>query len=940
VTRLSSPESALKKISDIYTQIESFYETIDLVKKFKDKFNTSYEQASEYESQLKNNVIEFENIKEIYHKTVENLKTLCIFLEKLMQQTAGEFVYEKSEIHAVLERFTSDFRIIQNHHHSLDQELNNAVRKITSGMAYMVREHETLVEYTGIETARITDQGMQIIQNRSDSLALTAQEIREEIYDLEYDINAFLARTAIRLKKRFTGFDKLKLFYKDAGSRLLEIENRSENDFLSILTEITCEKHDIRNLISELGRERLEIRKQNHALKNDVNHAIKGIGHQMSYLANQAEQSGLDNRLLIAQSADQAKYEIRQKLEYLTVESMEFHERFVCLEDDIKAFQSRIKAKLERNIRILNQENKSFLQSADQDAKNRFYKAEDSLTNQVDIEIQKMLSELKNEKNRIDGSIAFLQTQKIEIDETLKNLNQTRENITFSNASAVFRLDEIKMQSEKELKRIVLEFEQEKKGVQDTLVSFEKEKQEIDKRHKVIDYEISSEVKSMGTQMAYMSDQSDRALADLHLLGSQTLDQVKEKTRKEMYRLTLLSDEFKEKFGFLKQDQDEFLSRVNAKINLKAKYLDNQLELWFKDFNSLDQLFRESISRSEKITGILDFEHGRILTEFEHEKAGLRNLLTEFSREYRELESRHHRRDREISETVKEMTTHMAYISEQAQKVFQDTGIQTARFADEQKYRIRKELDRLTLTTDEFRERFNELEEDLNESQSRIKSKLERKVSFFSKGLNELLGRAHNEVAKLSEKSCKEQVTAFIEEQKKELPDFENLLKDFEKQIWENSVWKNIDQKIENISIDQENFQKKAGQAIVKKLAQEILQIKKELDTQVNSKIKDSEIFTDLNKQIEKLSQSVSSVSDKYQTGQYQTRLEKIEQELAELKQDQENSDTDQKKREADIRAVLKKIYEGQKKHTAALLKMEKQINVFGARFKVKKKTD
>ncbi|QTA78875.1 Uncharacterized protein dnl_11190 [Desulfonema limicola] len=381
--------------------------------------------------------------------------------------------------------------------------------------------------------------------------------------------------------------------------------------------------------------------------------------------------------------------------------------------------------------------------------------------------------------------------------------------------------------------------------------------------------------------MAYISDQSDKALADLNILGSQTLDQVQEKTLEKLDQLTLMSDEFKEKFGFLEQDQNDFLSRINAKINLKTKDMDNQLSLWFQDFNRLEQLFQESITRSDKITGILDFEHGRILTEFEQEKAGLHSLAEEFAGKYRKLEEKHYMRDREISESVKDMSTHMAYISEQAQKVFQDTWNQAARVSDEEKYRIKKELDRLSLTIDEFKERFHELEDDLHTSQTIIKAKLDRKVGFFSKGLKELLGKAHQEIAKLSEKSCKEQVTSFIEEQKKELPDFEKQLKDFEKQIWEN----------------QENFQKKAGQAIVKKLLQESSHIKQEFD-------------------------------------------KKIEQEIAALKQEQENSDTDQRKREADIRSVLQKIYQGQKKHTAALVKMEKQINILGSRSQPQKKPD
>ncbi|QTA78876.1 Uncharacterized protein dnl_11200 [Desulfonema limicola] len=463
MTRLSSPESALKKISDIYTQIESFYETIDLIKKFKDKFTASYEQASEHENQLKIHVAEFENIKKIYNKTVENLKHLCIFLENMLQQSAGEFVYEKTEIRAALEQFAADSRIIQNHHLSLDRELNNTIKNITADMAYMIYNHEAAVNNQLLKTALITDLGLQAVQNQSDTLALAGQEIKEEIYELEHEINFFLAQAAFRLKKRFTGFDKLRNLYKDAVQRLLEIENRSEKDFLLILNEFIYEKQGLRNLISETVQERIKTRNQNNALKNNINNALKELEHQIAYLAKQLKQSGLDNRLQLAQSTDQAKYEISQKLDHLSFESMKFNEQFGELEDDLKAFQSRIKAKLDRNIKILNQKNKSFLQSSDHKAQDRFYKAEKNLKNQIDIEIQKMMSELKNEKDKINSSIAFLNTQKIEIDEHLKNLNTTRENIDFASETAVYRLEAVRTQSEKELKRIILEFEQEKK---------------------------------------------------------------------------------------------------------------------------------------------------------------------------------------------------------------------------------------------------------------------------------------------------------------------------------------------------------------------------------------------------------------------------------------------------------------------------------------------
>ncbi|OQW99556.1 MAG: hypothetical protein BWK80_62830 [Desulfobacteraceae bacterium IS3] len=81
MAQMSSPESALKRVEELHKKIEELYETVNLIKQIRAKFDKSYQEAKDkireidkLEESCKNNTDNLRGLMEISELTLRSKK--------------------------------------------------------------------------------------------------------------------------------------------------------------------------------------------------------------------------------------------------------------------------------------------------------------------------------------------------------------------------------------------------------------------------------------------------------------------------------------------------------------------------------------------------------------------------------------------------------------------------------------------------------------------------------------------------------------------------------------------------------------------------------------------------------------------------------------------------------------------------------------------------
>ncbi len=600
------------------------------------------------------------------------------------------------------------------------------------------------------------------------------------------------------LKTQVDFFAELAPTYEKTVQELDEIHGRFEAELSRLLSDYEQEKAGWRQSLSELDAERETARRETADMRARVSDALAALH------AQKAEIDGV----LDAESA------YREGLE-------RYREKIVALEEEIHAKMAdvgRMEAAGKEMVRGLGE-----------------------TQSRSDAALARMLSDFGWDRDDLRRAVRDLEARHDDLARRTHEINaeiyQTGRDVTERAAYDQRRTDDALTHSRRETDRMIAESR--------SLIAEELDRisraaagLEEDLRHG-FDGETAAQVKWLRAAAArkfrdlVKGQQNYQAAtsADLDARFSEETGKLGALAEREMKRLN---------DGF--SGEKARIDQAMAMLSVKEADIDRLLELE-RDFRDGLNAYSEDVTRLTDRTAakIAELEHMgvtcvnavrllddfgkradaefvRILTEFAHEKAGVRQALDAFAAERLEIQKQQHRINQNMAQSEREITSRMAYFSKKLDRVVAETRLRAVQAFDEEKRATRSELAALMRDLRRTREEAAHLTaSELDAVNKRLSMGLRHHIRRLTEQQNDFRRTAADELQRrFSEEkmALRERVRSFISGGERELQglkDEVNAVKD--------RFDAGMEKEIDALHRRQTGFQQKAEQQMEARMA-------------------------------------------------------------------------------------------------------------------------
>lgn len=217
MSRLSSPDSVLKKISEIHARIDELDETVTAVREFRRLFEEVWRDAREREEILREKVGRFEDLEADCAEAIRRLSALGSQAEAELARWGAEFGWERERVNDALSGFAAERAGLDDHRRDLDQRFTEAIRELKELTGYTDERVGVALENHRLEVSRVLDETLRRLDKKLESLTLAAEMDREEFFALEDRLEDFKIRLDLRLKHSLANLvEKQRLFSESA----------------------------------------------------------------------------------------------------------------------------------------------------------------------------------------------------------------------------------------------------------------------------------------------------------------------------------------------------------------------------------------------------------------------------------------------------------------------------------------------------------------------------------------------------------------------------------------------------------------------------------------------------------------------------------------------------------------------------------------------------
>lgn len=387
MTRLSSPESVLKKLKEVYQHIDELHGAVAVFHKINDKVNSSYESIQQYESQLETQIDRSKEVERLYADTVSNLEAIKTESENNIKHIVSEFHREKEKIEESLELLNSQFPIFESQFNELVSFKKEAGEEFSALKNNLERFKEKLSD------------------NFSQSIEVVVRQ------------QTILQQTLIQdISSKLSG--ELEEFRQGQAA--------DEKKTADMISSFQAEKLRIDEALQAIGSDRKEIQSLSWRLNDEIARTGETIVSQTQSLTGQAEAARAELRERVNQFLEESRHTIKESLNQLSSFKADSEEAMSRLKEGLESFQDQLRQEMTRQIEELFEHQSQLGESLIQEIDSLFSEKSEALKRlqtEGEERIAQVLSELGGERQRVDHALEIFDSEK----EKLEELRQSSE---------------------------------------------------------------------------------------------------------------------------------------------------------------------------------------------------------------------------------------------------------------------------------------------------------------------------------------------------------------------------------------------------------------------------------------------------------------------------------------------------------------------------------
>ncbi|MFP4583303.1 MAG: hypothetical protein ACLFN9_07960 [Desulfococcaceae bacterium] len=202
MTRLSSPESAIRKIAEVEERIETLYAVVDRIQELRDQLSGTVAAAGEHETGLRERLEALGVLESEYRTAVERLSDLGDRAAREMAEIRAALEWERDGVRNTRADFQAEMERQERLRATLTAEISAAARQTAEGTVWLQDRVDRGLLSLDLALARERDRLRAEAEKERDALADAVELIREEAFHLEDRLERYKADLSGRFDRR------------------------------------------------------------------------------------------------------------------------------------------------------------------------------------------------------------------------------------------------------------------------------------------------------------------------------------------------------------------------------------------------------------------------------------------------------------------------------------------------------------------------------------------------------------------------------------------------------------------------------------------------------------------------------------------------------------------------------------------------------------------
>ncbi|MGE0085989.1 MAG: hypothetical protein AB7S75_16395 [Desulfococcaceae bacterium] len=615
------------------------------------------------EKRLHKELHAFDALKVLYEKALGEITDTGRKYEAERAGLLDAFRREKQSLQAVAEKLICERRIFREELLILEKEKAGILKEITGQMAWLSEQSAGFFRDAQYRLAQHLDENRNLLLPERESLSQFAQEVQEEIFLQQAELESYKKRTKIRISRRIRDFDQVQSEYEKLFQRLGEFGAYCETELLRMLTDWGFEKQELRKTAQQLAGKYEEAVQRQQQIQRGNQQILQSVTGQISYLEQSVQESLAHIRLQAAQSLDENRIHIQNAWEELSNFSNEIREEIYHLENGLEKFTNCRAFELFRMAHALKMQTAHFRESAFEKIRQQIALETAQLQERSAQEFQNLHSAFEQEKaglehlidQRINHDLSELAGTKEEIRHHAESFRQIWDQWAGFCREAdteIAGLRELRLCSDRELMEIRSDSAYEKMQIREQSRQLEQKYAEICHQQNKSEDILREYLREITERISYNSLELEKKFQENDCRIAQQMDEHRQRIEQEKSEFAFFSDQIQEEIMHLAGDLERFRNETLAHLNHRYRDLRRKHE---KFLQSLREEFCSMFSeQSQHLHSAAEADRKETALSLNREKARLDEMLPVLN-SYKEQFNTYTARLKEICEKSEEI---------------------------------------------------------------------------------------------------------------------------------------------------------------------------------------------------------------------------------------------------------------------------------------------
>jgi DNA repair exonuclease SbcCD ATPase subunit len=394
MTRLSSPESAIRKIAAVEERIETLYAAVDRIQELRDRLSATADAAGEHETALRERLETLGTLESEYRTAVARLSELGDRTAREMAAVQAALEWERDGVRNTRADFQTELARQEKLRAALFAEISAAAKETAEGTAWLQDRVDRGLQDLDRAMARERDEIRAAAARERAAMADAAELIREEAFHLEDRLERFKADLSGRFDRRVDLLAERQRNFRETA--IQELHQR--------FTE-TAE-----SLQGRADAVEAELREAGAAEQTRVSEAVAFLETERSAAAARAETAAAeearrraDADALIESTRERTDQTLgdlnavmRREVEHVAAFIADAESQIQGLKGELKGFRDRVTEAVNRRAETLRNEQSAFQDALRAELEGRVSESLNTARRAVDQRMEALASERKS----------------------------------------------------------------------------------------------------------------------------------------------------------------------------------------------------------------------------------------------------------------------------------------------------------------------------------------------------------------------------------------------------------------------------------------------------------------------------------------------------------------------------------------------------------------